>query len=70
MRIAEGKPYLKNGQGYSLEELRELVQNSRDSEMGIDDLVGDLAIGADIIEGLLDKIDNLNETIRSMNEAK
>lgn len=52
--------------GYTITELVEMVAESKRDELGIDDIGGDGATGARIIEDLLAEIRRLNRQVKAL----
>lgn len=68
MKIAKGFTYINNGEGYTVEELRDLVKQCDQAEIGIDDTLMDSAAGVRIIESLLNKIEDLSDAVDKLNQ--
>ena len=61
MKFAQGNKWLNNGNGYSQDELRELIAQSEKAECSMDEVLagGDEAASKEIIASLLDRIAEL-----------
>lgn len=64
MKFAQGNNWLNKGNGYSKEELREMIAHSERAECSMDEVLanGDEAASKEIIAALLDRIDALEKS--------